>query len=137
MERGMAQLLLAWYGGEPIAGLILYRFGPTAWYMYGASSGRHRDRMPNYLLQWEAIRWAKGQGCTTYDLWGAPDTLDQADPMWGVYRFKEGLGGKLFRGIGAYDYPSSRARYIAYSRIMPRILDIMRWRHRRRMPDLS
>jgi lipid II:glycine glycyltransferase (peptidoglycan interpeptide bridge formation enzyme) len=132
-----AQLLLAWYGGEPIAGLILYRFGPTAWYMYGASTERHRDRMPNYLLQWEAIRWAKGQGCTTYDLWGAPDTLDRADPMWGVYRFKEGLGGKLYRGIGAYDYPASQAQYLAYSRIMPRVLDIMRWIHRRRMTDLS
>ena len=26
--------------------------------------------MPTYLLQWEAMRWAKAKGCTTYDLWG-------------------------------------------------------------------
>ena len=30
-------------------------------------------RMPNYLLQWEAMRWAKAQGYAVYDMWGAPD----------------------------------------------------------------
>ncbi len=25
--------------------------------------------------------------------------------MWGVYRFKEGLGGEVVRFIGAWDYP--------------------------------
>ncbi len=29
---------------------------------------------------------------TVYDLWGAPDVFDESDSMWGVYRFKEGLG---------------------------------------------
>jgi lipid II:glycine glycyltransferase (peptidoglycan interpeptide bridge formation enzyme) len=137
LEGETARLLLAWYGREVLAGLVLYRFGPTAWYMYGASTGKHRDRMPNHLLQWEAIRWAKGQGCTCYDLWGAPDTLDETDPMWGVYRFKEGLGGTLFRGIGAYDFPTSPVRYMAYTRVMPRVLGMMRWRRRRGMPDLA
>ncbi|NIV33532.1 MAG: GNAT family N-acetyltransferase, partial [Anaerolineae bacterium] len=57
--RGQAHLFLAEFEGEAIAGLILFVFGSTAWYMYGASSNRERRRMPNYLLQWEAIRWAR------------------------------------------------------------------------------
>ena len=126
LDRGLAQLFLAEFEGEAIAGLNLFVFGPTAWYMYGASSNRERKRMPNYLLQWEAIRWARERGCGLYDLWGAPDDLDESDPMWGVVRFKLGLGGQLARGLGAWDYPVSRAGYWLYTIVMPRYLAWLR-----------
>ena len=32
--------------------------------------------MPNYLLQWEAMRRAKTLGCQIYNLWGAPNEFD-------------------------------------------------------------
>ena len=126
VEGGFAQLFLAEYEGEALAGLMLFSFGSTAWYMYGASSNRERRRMPNYLLQWEAIRWAGEQGCALYDLWGAPDDIDESDPMWGVVRFKLGLGGQLARGLGAWDYPVSRAGYWFYTAVMPRYLAWLR-----------
>ncbi len=124
----MAQLHLAEVEGEAVAGLILFTFGATAWYMYGASSSRHRKHMPNQLLQWEAMRCAKAAGCTLYDLWGAPDEFVETDPMWGVVRFKLGLGGELARGLGAWDFPTGRARYWLYSAAMPRLMDWMRGR---------
>jgi lipid II:glycine glycyltransferase (peptidoglycan interpeptide bridge formation enzyme) len=126
MEGGFARLFLAEFEGEALAGLIAFTFGPTAWYMYGASSDRQRQRMPNYLLQWEAIRWAREQGCTLYDLWGAPDDLNESDPMWGVVRFKLGLGGQLARGLGAWDLPVSRSGYWLYTSVMPRYLGWLR-----------
>lgn len=128
---GLAQPFVAGFEGEPLAALILFHFGRTAWYMYGASSNRHRNRMPNHLLQWEAIRWARAEGCTRYDFWGAPDELDESDPMWGVYRFKTGFGGRFVRHAGAYDYPVSRPLYWFYTAAMPRYLDRLRARHRR------
>ncbi len=128
VEGGLARLFLAEFEGEVLAGLALFFFGPTAWYMYGASSDRHRQHMPNYLLQWEAIRWAKEQGCALYDLWGAPNELDESGPMWGVVRFKLGLGGELAQGLGAWDYPVSRAGYRFYSSIMPSYLGWLRAR---------
>ncbi|TEU17015.1 MAG: peptidoglycan bridge formation glycyltransferase FemA/FemB family protein [Anaerolineales bacterium] len=131
IEAGLACLFLAEYEGEPLARLIAFRFGQRAWYMYGASTEKHRNLMPNHLLQWEAIRWAKGEGCTVYDLWGAPDVLSEDDPLWGVYRFKEGFGGQFVRHIGAYDYPVSRPIYGFYTVLMPRYLDLLRARHRR------
>jgi lipid II:glycine glycyltransferase (peptidoglycan interpeptide bridge formation enzyme) len=79
--------------------------------------------MPTYLLQWEAMLWAKAQGCRTYDLWGVPDedeaTLEEQfserqDGLWGVYRFKRGFGGRLARTIGAWDLVYSPARYRLY-----------------------
>ena len=117
---------------QPIAGLILFRFGPTAWYFYGASTGLHRDLMPNHALQWAAMRWAKAHGCTRYDWWGAPDVLQESDPMWGVYRFKQGFGGEFTPHIGAWDYPVNEGLYWAYTRAMPKVLDLMR---RRRSAD--
>jgi lipid II:glycine glycyltransferase (peptidoglycan interpeptide bridge formation enzyme) len=129
LQAGLAHLLLAEVAGETVAGLMLFTFGPTAWYMYGASSSRHRKHMPNNLLHWEGIRRAKAAGCTLYDLWGAPDQLDESDPMWGVVRFKLGLGGHLARGLGAWDFPGNRAAYLLYSAILPRYLGWLRRRH--------
>lgn len=132
IEANLAQLFIAEYKGQPLAGLILFRFGKKAWYMYGASRDLHRNLMPNHLLQWEAMRWAKAQGYTVYDMWGAPDVLDESDPMWGVYRFKEGFGGQFVRHIGAYDYPVSRFLYRPYAVTVPRYLEALRKRNRRR-----
>jgi len=84
--------------------------------------------MPTYLLQWEAIKRAKASGCNAYDLWGAPKTFDESDSMWGVYRFKEGLGGEVVRTLGAYDFAPSRFWYKLYTEIVPRVLDVMRSR---------
>jgi len=130
MGEGLAQILLARFEGEPLAGVVIFRFGDTAWYMYGASTDRHRNLMPTYLLQWEAIRWAKAHGCTTYDMWGAPDVPEESDPMWGVYRFKAGFGGQFVQHIGAYDYPASSRLYWLYTILMPRYLDFLRARHK-------
>lgn len=128
MEAGLAHALLAEVEGCPIAHVILFRFGSVCWYFYGASSNEERERMPNYLLQWEAIRWAKAQGCTTYDFWGAPDNFDESDAMWGVYEFKRGFRGTVVRHIGAWDYAPLPPLYTAYTRLWPRLLSWMRGR---------
>ena len=88
--------------------------------------------MAPHLIQWEAMRWAKEQGCTTYDMWGAPDRFDESDSLWGVYRFKRGFGGKVSLTIGAWDYPARPIVYTAYTRWLPRLLDITRWFRNRR-----
>lgn len=132
-----ASLLLAEVAGDAVAGLILFGFGATAWYLYGASSQRQRSLMPNHLLQWEAMRLAASRGCTTYDLWGAPDLLEESDGLWGVWRFKEGFGAQFAPHIGAWDFPVNRQLYPLYTEAMPRALDWMRGRHRQQLvaPD--
>lgn len=111
-KSGKCQLFLAEYQKQPIAGIIVFRQGKRAWYFYGASSDQERNRMPTYLLQWEAMRWAKYTGCEQYDLWGVPDEDEEklegqfesrTDGLWKVYRFKRGFGGVLKRSAGAWD----------------------------------
>lgn len=125
-DQPFAEALVAEVNGESIAGAIIFRFARKAWYLYGMSRMIHRDKMPNYLLQWEAIKRAKAAGCTIYDLWGAPDEFDETDPLWGVFRFKEGLGGTIHRYLGAWDLPMNRMLYRLYSKTLPGLMDIMR-----------
>ncbi len=102
--RGQARLFLAEYNGELLAGIFVALFARQGIYLYGASSNEHRNLMPSYLLQWQAIRWAREQGAAEYDFWGIPATDDQDEPMAGVYRFKRGWGGRIVRFVGCYEY---------------------------------
>ena len=120
--------LIAEVDGEPVAAIFVFYFAGRAYYVYGMSRNAHREKMPTYLLQWEAMKRAKAKGCTVYDLWGAPEVFDESDSMWGVYRFKEGLGGKVVRTLGAWDFAPSPLWYKVYSEIIPRVLDVMRSR---------
>lgn len=132
MAREMALPLIAEVDGQAVAAVWLFWFAGRAWYLYGMSAAEHRDKMPNYLLQWEAMRLARERGCMTYDLWGAPDVFDESDSMWGVFRFKEGLGGTVWRGLGAWDYVANPVFYSVWTRLLPRVLDWMRRRGKAR-----
>jgi lipid II:glycine glycyltransferase (peptidoglycan interpeptide bridge formation enzyme) len=132
-DAGLAYPLLAEVDGRAVAGMVMFTFGGTAYYFYGMSTGEDREKMPNHLLQWEAIRLAETLGCTRYDLWGAPDAYDEADPMWGVYRFKEGFNGETSAGLGAYDLILQPTWYAMLERGLPAVLALMRRLGRRRI----
>lgn len=132
MRAAMADCLIAEVDGEPAAALLMFHFGGKAWYLYGMSRQAHREKMPNYLLQWHAIELARQLGCQVYDLWGAPDEFNESDALWGVYRFKEGLGGEVIRTLGAWDLPLRPMFYRLYTQVLPRWLDILRRRGQER-----
>lgn len=127
-ENDSCALLHAEFSGQLLAGLMVFAQGSRAWYFYGASSNLERNRMPAYLLQFEAMRWAAARGCMIYDMWGIPDVdeeqLEQqfsgrGDGLWGVYRFKRGFGGEVRRSVGAWDkiyQPALYRLYQLYSR---------------------
>ena len=110
--KGLCELFIAEYLQQTISTLMVFAFGKTAYYFYGASADVERNRKPTYPLQWEAIRWAYSKGCTEYDMWGIPDDAamvleDEAetreDGLWGVYRFKRGFGGSIKRAYRTLD----------------------------------
>ena len=123
-KSGECHLFIAEYQGLPLASIMVFIKGNRSWYFYGASSNQYRDRMPTYLVQWEAMCWSKEQGCLNYDLWGVPDenfeTLEKEfikrnDGLWGVYRFKRGFGGELKRVCGPWDKVYHPALYFLYT----------------------
>jgi peptidoglycan pentaglycine glycine transferase (the first glycine) len=127
--KGMCKLFVAEYNKLPLAALMVMRSGSRAWYFYGASTDEERNRMPTYLLQWQAIQWAMVNGCSEYDLWGIPDApeyqleeqfSERSDGLWGVYRFKRGFGGQVKRSAGAWDRVYSPILYSLYQAYISR-----------------
>ena len=104
---GMCELLMAESEGQPLAALMVFMRGARAWYVYGGSTDLLREKMPNYLLQWEAMRWARERGCTEYDLWGVPDE-DEAV-------LEEGFADRQRRPVGRVPVQTRlwRVRYTA------------------------
>jgi lipid II:glycine glycyltransferase (peptidoglycan interpeptide bridge formation enzyme) len=117
-------LLMAFYQDQLLAVRTAYHFGQHAAEFHAGSADEHADLRANYLLVWEAMKWARAQGCRTYDLWGIPNEVGQAfsegkeppvsnrsDGLWGVYRFKSGFSKNIVSYVGAYDYLYSPLMY--------------------------
>lgn len=66
------KVLMAYYEGKPISGVIPIMYGNKTWYLYGASSNEYRNVMPNYLLYWEMIKISIARGDDMFDLRGVP-----------------------------------------------------------------
>ena len=130
VPQGRAALIMGSYGGQDLAGVMVFALGEQAWYFYGASSDRERQRMASYGVQWAGIRWARAQGARRYDMYGVPDadpeTLEaqftgRSDGLWGVYRFKRGWGGQVIRSAGAWDRVYNWPVYAAYRLVASRM----------------
>jgi len=80
-------LLLASHEGAVRGGVVIARAARRCWYIWGAT-----QTQPNLsvgqILQWQAIRWAKRNGCTEYDFGGYTPGATSG-PAW----FKAGFGG--------------------------------------------
>lgn len=136
-KSGNLSPLIAEVEGEMVSALMLFHSGEKSWYVYGMSSAQHRNKMPTYLLQWEAIKLSKQKGCRVYDMWGAPVDFSEKDPLWGVYRVKKGFGGQVQRTIGSYDLPLKPFYYWLYSRLWPRVMDLIRFFGRKKTKQES
>lgn len=111
------RLYMAYYEGKAIAGTLAIRWGKNVMkYQYGASSNAHRNVYPNYLLQWEMIRWGLESGCRVYDFGGiSGDIRNESNPHYGLWRFKHGFNGYMVEFVGEYDYVIQPLVYKAYN----------------------
>ncbi len=98
------RLYIAFYNGKPIAGAITTNYAGKTCYVYGASDNDHRNVMPNYLMQWEMIKWAVETGCSVYDFQGVSGNIsDPSNHLYGLYRFKKGFNGQLDELAGEFN----------------------------------
>lgn len=126
---GMLKLLVAEYGPGPVAAILLLCMGPRATYVYGASANRDRNVMPNHLLQWHAIRWAKEAGYGVYDFRGVSPLRDgrpAEEGIAGLNRFKEGFGARYIEYAGQLDLPLRRGWYALWRAGAPAAMAVLR-----------
>ncbi len=91
---GAVEVFAAWRGPELLAGLGVWRFGPTCVEFSTRQSTACREARiyaPD-LIKWEIIRWAHAEGLRWYDLAGvAPAPASEKER--GIRQFKEKWGG--------------------------------------------
>ncbi len=109
--RDEIRIYLAFHEGDALGGIMVFRFGKTAYYLFGGSTDLKRELMPNYLLHWQAMLDFRALGCDTYDWWGIPEEPAPDHPWFGLYRFKTGFGGETVRYVGLYERVLRPASY--------------------------
>ena len=112
------RLYLCDYQGQALSGAVCVQYGGRTCYVYGASTAVHREVMPNYLMQWEMIRWALQSGCEIYDFQGVPCWYDRDNPNYGVYRFKTGFNGRLAVYAGEFRMVFSKRYKSAFDKVL-------------------
>lgn len=108
-----------------LSAAIAFNYGGELFYLYGASSNEKRNLMPNYLMQWEMIRWALETNCNKYNFGGVLNL----DPNNGLYKFKIGFCKKdgITEYIGEIDKIYDKKMYFIYSNILPLLKKIKRY----------
>ncbi|MFE2225449.1 lipid II:glycine glycyltransferase FemX [Streptomyces kronopolitis] len=114
------RLYLAHHDGELLAAATMLTVGTHAWYSYGASTSRKREVQPNNALQWRMMTDAYQLGAQLYDFRGITDTLDEANHLLGLLRFKVGTGGRAVEYLGEWDYPLHKVLHKAVGRYLAR-----------------
>ena len=109
---------------KAIAGTLAIWYGDKVWYLYGASSNEDRNYMPNYLLQWEMIRWAVEKGCRVYDFRGVPGDVGEDHPLYGLVKFKRGFNGDYTEFVGEMDLVLSRFWYKTIEKTTKRFMSL-------------
>jgi CelD/BcsL family acetyltransferase involved in cellulose biosynthesis len=67
LEPGHGHLLLAYWRGRPVAGVVLLAGTETLTYKYGASDEVSWQARPNHVLIWHAMRTACEDGYRLFD----------------------------------------------------------------------
>lgn len=133
VPAGYAKLFLTHYEDTALSGAFDFVIGDRAWYVYGASSNEHRNLMPNHLMQWEMIKWAKSLGCKWYDFRGVSPrrgASEEDDHLQGLNRFKEGFSPRYVEYIGEYDLVLSPAWYWLWVSLKPTVMNLLKRRAR-------
>ncbi|MBL7995827.1 peptidoglycan bridge formation glycyltransferase FemA/FemB family protein [bacterium] len=115
-EKNMCSIFIACYDGKPLSAVFMTVFGKTMTYLYGASSNEYRNLMPNHLVHWHAIEWAKSRGVEYYDFWGIPSHPHEQHPLWGVYRFKKGFCETETNWIGTFELIFNSFWYVVFEK---------------------
>ena len=110
---------MAEYEGKYIAGTLVFLLVKRLFTSMEPLVILIRNVMPNYLLQWTMIKWAKANGAQVYDFRGVPGDLTEDNPLYGLYRFKKGFNGDYVEFVGEYDLIYSPFFYWLWNTVEP------------------
>lgn len=113
------RIYIAEHEGDNLSSAIALNYGGKMFYIYGASSNEKRNLMPNYLMQWEMIKWGLENNCNNYDFGGVFEFTNEN----GLYKFKSGFCKQegVTEYIGEIDKVYKQSIYFTYTNIVPNL----------------
>lgn len=123
-SKDQMRIFLTKHEGDYLSAALAFCYGGELFYLYGASSNEKRNLMPNYLMQWEMIKWALERNCKKYNFGGVLNL----DPHNGLYKFKIGFCKKdgVTEYLGEIDKVYHPMIYYIYQHILPLVKKIKR-----------
>lgn len=103
-----------------LSGAIYLYYGNKAWYLYGASRNTFRDTMTNFAMQWKMIQDSIDLGLDIYDFRGVSGDLDESNPLFGLYEFKQRFSGDFVQFIGECDLVVDKMVYKMFKEMFPK-----------------
>jgi peptidoglycan pentaglycine glycine transferase (the first glycine) len=104
LPDGIATLYFAMAEGRWVTSAMVFDFGDTRYYAYGAADSTARKRTPATWLVWRTMLDARELGRTRYDFWGAAPPGAGPDHPWsGITYFKQAFGSEPVRYAGTWE----------------------------------
>ena len=84
-------------------------------YLYSGSFDEFMKYNPQYLIQWEIIKYTIKNNIPKYNFYGIDGNFDKTNnEMYGIYEFKRGFGGNVEEFIGEFDLVINKPLYTLY-----------------------
>lgn len=92
------------YGEEIVmSGSMFIISGYEIIYLFSGSYDWFMKYNPQYLIQWEIIKYGIKHKYKRYNFYGISGVFEKDDPMYGVYLFKKGFNGYVIELLGEFD----------------------------------
>ena len=97
-----------------LGGVLFFIYGKEVLAFLGGAYKDYMEFQCSYSIYYELIKYAVENKYDYYNFYGISSDLSPKDPMYGVYLFKKGFGGKVVELLGEYDLPVSKFYYTIY-----------------------
>lgn len=103
------------YGSKlTLGGVLFFIYGKEVLAFLGGAYKDYMEFQCSYSIYYELIKYAVDNKFDYYNFYGISSDLSPKDPMYGVYLFKKGFGGKVVELLGEYDLKVSGFYYFIY-----------------------
>ncbi len=103
------------YGSNPIISAGLYiSYGSEVVYLFGGSYKEFMGYGAQYMMQWEAIKYAKMDNYKKLNFYGIDGDFRKESKYYGLFDFKRGFNSDVVELIGEFDLTHNKFNYYIY-----------------------
>ena len=97
-----------------LGGILFLIHGKEVVSLVGGSYEKYMEYQSAYTVHWAGCKMAIKLGCDRYNFYGITGDFNPKNPLYGLYLFKKGYGGKVVELIGEFDLVISKFWYVIY-----------------------